>query len=135
MVKGVFVDTSAWFALAVARDARHPEARRIYEGLREAGTPLETTDWILAETTALLERRVGREAARGMGQGILASPSVRLHCLTAEAVQGAWERYAGAPCGAGLVDCASFVVMESLGVERAFAFDADFAAAGFQVMA
>lgn len=132
---GVFVDTSAWFALASDIDGRHPDARRIYQALRDQGSVLHTTDWVLSETVALVERRVGRPAARRAGEPMLRSPSVHLHVLSADLVARAWERYAAAERGPGLVDCGSFVVMEAEGLSSAFAFDEDFSSAGFRLLA
>ena len=46
----IFVDTGAWFALAVRNDPDHVAAMAWLERNRE---PLVTTDYILAETATL----------------------------------------------------------------------------------
>ena len=50
----IFVDTGAWFALAVQNDPDHEAA---VAWLRQNRTPLITTDYILAETVTLLRMR------------------------------------------------------------------------------
>ena len=50
----IFVDTGAWFALAVQNDPDHEAA---VAWLRQNRTPLVTTDYILAETVTLLRMR------------------------------------------------------------------------------
>jgi len=50
----IFVDTGAWFAVAVRDDADHDSAM---QWLRVNRDPLVTTDYILAETVTLLRMR------------------------------------------------------------------------------
>lgn len=133
VVDGLFVDTSAWYALVSPDDRYHQEAARLYERLEQQGAPLTTTDWVLSEAVAVLEGRVGRPVALRAGDRILASRFVRVECLTREQVERAWGRYAADVSRPSLVDCSSFVVMEDLGLTRAFAFDEDFVRAGFRV--
>lgn len=96
---------------------------------------MTTTDWVLSEAVAVLEGRVGRSVALRAGDRILASQFVRVECLVREQIERAWGRYAADRSGPSLVDCASFTVMEDLGLTRAFAFDEDFTRAGFHVEA
>lgn len=55
----VFVDTSAWFALASATDQDHQAARAIYRDLVDRNEVLVTTSYALAETMALIQYRLG----------------------------------------------------------------------------
>ena len=50
----IFVDTGAWFTLAVDDDADHKAATAWLQGNRE---PLLTTDYVLAETATLIRVR------------------------------------------------------------------------------
>ena len=50
----IFVDTGAWFAVAVRDDPDHDSAM---QWLRVNRDPLVTTDYILAETVTLLRMR------------------------------------------------------------------------------
>ena len=47
----IFVDTGAWFAVAVKNDPDHSAAMRWLSANRE---PLVTTDYVLAETATLI---------------------------------------------------------------------------------
>ncbi len=127
---GTFVDTSAWYALRVSTDPAHRDARRILELLLKQGCSLHTSDWVVAETLALLANRVGKEEAVSAGRWILGTSSVRVHAV-GEGLDEAWGLYQDLAGRVGLVDCGSFVTMRSQGLARAFAFDEDFAAQGF----
>ena len=60
----VLVDTSAHFALADPHDHNHQPAIPIVQRLIAARSQLFTTNFVLAETHALLLLRRGRAAAR-----------------------------------------------------------------------
>lgn len=126
----IFVDTSAFFALADGRDARHDEATRSFDALLRAGRPLLTHSYVLVESMALLQRRLGRRQAIEFASAVAAFEiewiDERLHKA---AVLALGEQ----PRGVSLVDRVSFLVMRRRGVHEAFAFDADFAAAGFRL--
>ncbi len=58
-----FVDTSAFFAISNARDVQHSTAQAIASRLRREQWHLSTTNFIVAETHALLLSRAGRQVA------------------------------------------------------------------------
>ncbi len=58
-----FVDTAAYYALVDADDANHAAARTILTELRAQHFCLVTTNFVLAETHALVLNRLGRELA------------------------------------------------------------------------
>jgi predicted nucleic acid-binding protein len=62
----LFVDTSAWYAAADARDRSNARARAI---LTEEGRLL-TTDHVLVETWHLLRHRLGRDTAERFWTGL-----------------------------------------------------------------
>lgn len=126
----VFVDTSAWYALRVANDQQHAAARRILDRLSRQQASLHTSDWCFVETLALVARRIGRQESIATGDWILTSGAVHVHAV-AESLPPAWESYRTKDGNVSLVDCGSFAVMERLAIKRVFAFDEDFAVAGF----
>jgi len=67
----IFVDTGAWFAVAVGNDPDHEAAMRWLWRNRE---PLVTTDYILAETATLIRMR--ENAARGRRQAVRLKSSI-----------------------------------------------------------
>lgn len=119
----LFVDTSVWYAAVAAADSSNSRAREILA----AGESLSTTDHVLAETWALLQRRIHHKAAErfweGMRSGIAAIEPVGLADL-----ETAWQIGLSFPDqDFSLVDRTSFAVMRRLGIERAASFDNHFA--------
>jgi predicted nucleic acid-binding protein len=127
------VDTSALFALLDADDANHERARAHLAAVLADGEALLTHEYVLVETIALVQRRLGLGPLRRFLDDLLPSIEVAwvdeaLHVEAREALLAADQR------GVSLVDRVSFLVMRRHGVRRAFTFDADFAAAGFEVV-
>jgi predicted nucleic acid-binding protein len=58
-----FVDTSAWYPLTVARHPDHTRLGSTLRALTRNHRRVVTTNRVVAETQALLIRRVGRAAA------------------------------------------------------------------------
>lgn len=127
----VFVDTSALYALLDEADGRHVEAS---EALRRlVGTELVTHAYVVVEACALIARRLPWPATERLVNGLLPVIDVRpveadLHA----AAMGTYRRSASA--SVSLVDHASFALMRSLGIGRAFAYDDDFALEGFELI-
>ena len=131
----VFVDTSAWVAFFRREDRHHEEALTIWETLARADTSLLTTEYVLAETLAVVERLMSHAGAVKVGREILASPSVRRVHVSRALFAATWEEYARRDAGsAGFVDTNSFVVMRDFGLRRVFSFDQDFRVAGFELV-
>jgi predicted nucleic acid-binding protein len=129
----IFVDTAAFYALADAADPNHAAARAELEHLRAADAALVTHEYVLVETTALIQRRLGLTALRLFVDGLLPVIEViwvdaHLHAEAREALLAASRR------DVSLVDWTSFLLMRRHGIAQAFSFDADFAAEGFEVI-
>lgn len=125
-----FVDTSAFLALLVPSDRAHPQAREIFERLRAEEAALVTTSYVLIETYALLAARLGPAACRAFREGF--EPLLEIVWIDEDLHERAVKAWLGrSRAGASLVDEASFVVMQQVGVDTAFAFDDDFSQAGF----
>lgn len=124
----IFVDTGAWFALAVRNDPDHAAAMAWLERNRE---PLVTTDYILAETATLIRIRDktirGHRLAVRIATSILRGESATLEKVREEDLRRALEIFRTYRDHLfSFVDCTSFVVMERLGITYAFAFDRHF---------
>lgn len=129
----VFVDTSAFLAVLAADDEHHTTAAMIWRRLIGDEEPLVTNNYVLVETLALLQRRVGLQAVRAFQAKVLPSLLVRwvdetLHEQALTSVLSANRR------NLSLVDCASFQTMRQNGIGRAFTFDQHFAEQGFQLV-
>lgn len=128
----VFVDTSAWFALASATDQDHPAARAIYRDLVDHNEELITTSYALAETMGLIQHRLGWKP---LGLFAAAARTVEVVWIDGERHREAEELlFARRRRGINIVDTAGFVVMRALDLDAAFAFDDDFAREGFRVL-
>jgi predicted nucleic acid-binding protein len=124
-----FVDTSFWVAYRFRRDDHHGEAVALWT---DRSQPLVTTSLVVGETWTFLRRRVGHAEAVGFLDNIEASPRVTV-IHVAEAIEDAafaWLRRHDER-DYSFVDATSFEVMRRERISEAFAFDGDFAAAGF----
>ncbi len=136
LLRSVFVDSSAYHALADRDDESHGAALVILERLeRQPPRPrIFITNFIRAEAHALLLNRIGRPAAmRFLAE--LANGGTTVIRVTAADEQQALElleRYQDKEFS--LTDATSFVVMARLGIEAAFAFGRDFIQYGLPVL-
>jgi predicted nucleic acid-binding protein len=126
----IFVDTSFWVALVAGRDADHDEARML---LSSVGTePLVTSNGVRGETWTFLRHRYDRRAAVTFLDRLERSPRLRVAFVTETQEEESleWLRRRDER-EYSFVDATSFAVMRALRIDRALAFDGDFAAAGF----
>ncbi len=125
----VLIDTSAFAALANRSDANHRTAVAIWEQLRRARLVPFTTNFIVAETHALLVARAGHATARSW---LRALPVGETWISENDYVRGRQIVESHRDKSYTLTDSTSFVVMERLGTRLAFAFDEHFSQYGFQ---
>jgi predicted nucleic acid-binding protein len=129
----VFVDTSALYAVLDADDDNHASAATEWGRLLDDGMTLRTHSYVVVETAALVQYRLGMEAAGALHRDVLPALSVRfvdraLHGSATTALLAANRRRVS------LVDWTSFEVMRSEHLTEAFAFDPDFTDQGFRVV-
>ena len=122
----IFVDTGAWFAALVPDDSCHAAAA---EFMRTNDEPLMTTDYVLDELLTLLKARGHVARAEVFVQQVLSDSGTvaRLEWVGKDDVVGAWlffQRHRDKSWS--FTDCVSLVVMNRLGVKKAFAFDDHF---------
>ena len=126
----IFVDTSFWVALRNRRDGHHDAARRLLR--LKAATPLVCTNHVRGETWTFLRRRAGHASATNFLDFIEETERLYVEHIDA-ATEGeamGWLRRHDER-EYSFVDATSFALMRRLGISEAFAFDGDFAAAGF----
>ena len=128
----VFVDTSALFAVLDADDRMHVRAHETWMALVHERAVLHTTSYVLVETTALLQSRIGVDAVRSLAADILPILSTvwvdeGAHRSAQQALLVASRR------DLSLADCVSFEVMRRLELDAAFCFDPHFSDQGFRV--
>jgi predicted nucleic acid-binding protein len=127
------VDTSAFFAVLDADDQMHDAARREWERVLNSGEILHTSSYVLVETTALLQRRIGMGALRDFMAEIVPVISVvwvdeGIHRSAYSALLVSSRR------DISLVDCVSFEAIRRLGIDQVFCFDSRFQEQGFHAV-
>jgi predicted nucleic acid-binding protein len=135
MPNRAFLDTSGWLALLHSRDVNHKQANKVWLDLGEHGYEIVLTDWIIAETGNGLSRtRIRHLFPRAVDQlwsSSRVSAVMMDRMLIAKAIEY-YRRYSDKFWG--LVDCASFVVMQERGITEAFTSDQHFEQAGFKCL-
>ena len=129
----VFLDTSALYAVFDADDAFHTAVAAAWRDLLASDATLHTSSYVLVELQALLQRRLGLDAADALATYVAPFVNVawvdeRVHAQATAAVLGARRR------DVSLVDHASFIIMRKLGVRTALTTDEHFAQQGFDVL-
>ena len=135
MSSSVFLDTNGWIALLNATEQLHQRAQDVWLELGQRGYRIVLTDWIIAETGNGLARSRARiifaDAIDRISQNPLVDIVVVDQSLIARAIDQ-YRRYSDKSWG--LVDCASFIVMQERGITEAFTSDHDFEQAGFRCL-
>jgi predicted nucleic acid-binding protein len=128
----LFADTGYWIALLNERDSLHIQARELSARLSDSTTV--TTEMVLTELLNHTSREGSRarRLAADTVLGLIAHPKVEVVPQTSDQFQAALERYLRRlDQNWSLVDCASFIVMETHQIQEALAFDRHFEQAGF----
>ena len=127
----IFIDTSAIYALLDRDDIEHKKAKKIWTELLHSENILITSNYVLVESFALIQNRLGIEAARGFQEDII--PLANIEWVNAETHKsGVSALLAASKRRLSLVDWVSFKVMRNPGIKTIFAFDPHFAEQGFQ---
>jgi len=127
----IFLDTSAIYAMADREDPRHEQAKERFQGLLAAGEGILTHNYVLVEAMALIQSRLGLDAAVKLARD---SRAFEIEWIDEASHEEAVRRLARlGKRQVSLVDQVSFLVMRRRGVRTALAFDPDFADEGFQV--
>jgi uncharacterized protein len=127
----IFLDTSAIYAWADTADPNHRMAIRRLQAILERGEALLTHNYVLVESIALLQARLGLAAANKLARDATAFAiewvDDDLHASGIRELERSKKRHVS------LVDHISFLVMSRRHVATAFAFDSDFSSAGFEL--
>ncbi|HBQ29254.1 MAG TPA: VapC toxin family PIN domain ribonuclease [Desulfotomaculum sp.] len=127
----VYVDTSAFLAVLDADDKNHEQAKKVWKELLTSEVSLICSSYVLVETYALVQNRLGIEATRVFHEDIY-------HLLQIEWVEKSLHMYGinsvliANRRSLSLVDCVSFVIMRKMGIKKVFTFDTHFVEQGFE---
>jgi predicted nucleic acid-binding protein len=132
----VFVDTSAFYALADTNDRNHEVASEKYIELLDLRAKMVLTDHVLAECATLIRRRLGYDASERFLNLVEKSETIgtfQMIFVEKAYLSAAKEIFfETADPKLSLVDALSFAVMKKLHIDRFFAFDQHFNQAGFK---
>jgi predicted nucleic acid-binding protein len=129
----IFVDTSAFLILLDGTDAEHDLALKVWNAAVQQGQLLVTTNYVVVETIALLQRGLGMAAVRLFLDRLM--PLLNLEWIGTEIHTKAITALRTANLrDLSLVDCVSFAIMHQLGITEAIAFDRHFDNQGFRCL-
>jgi hypothetical protein len=129
----LLADTSALLALALRDDRNHAAAVAFVQQAPQARFVL--TELILSELATRLRVHAGAAQAVAVAGSLLESRRYEVLFIGADVVRGALARMARfADKRLSLTDCASFELMERLGLSAAFSFDRDFRDCGYRTL-
>ena len=129
----IFIDTAAFLAVLNFNDQFHQSAKNIWDEILSSNVSLFSSNYIMIETTALLQHRFGIEAVRLFENDILPVIEIAwvdkiIHQQGMSALLVANRR------NLSLVDCTSFEIMRQIGSDEVFTFDPHFREQGFKVI-
>jgi predicted nucleic acid-binding protein len=125
-----FVDSSGLLAILNKDDRFHTQASEAWVRWVTQAAPMVTSNYVLLETTALVQKRLGFDALTTLHADVLPVMQVEwvdsaLHQAAVAILITMRQR------DLSLVDCTSFELMRRLGLRAVFAFDRHFAGQGF----
>ena len=129
----VFADTSGLYALLVGSEEGHADLVQAFRDVLTGNRPLWTTSYVLIETIALLQNRVGLEPVRDFDEHVFPLLSVEwvsedLHRRGARRLSRENRRRLS------LVDCVSFEFMRQQGISDVLGLDRHFEEAGYRLL-
>ena len=128
-----FVDTSALLALLSQDDEHHQSAVSGWAMLASEETTLVTSNYVVLETVAVAQHRLGLDAVRALVRDVL--PPIDVVFIDEPVQRAALSALlAAGRRRLSLVDCVSFEFMKAQGLRDALALDAHFAEEGFRVL-
>lgn len=127
----VFVDTSGFLSVLDADDKHHEKSRKAWCELVSSDTALISNNYVLLETFALVQNRLGIKAVAALTEDIL--PIVHIEWVDENVHKaGVAALMTAARRNLSLVDCVSFETMRQQGLKTAFTLDSHFREQGFK---
>ena len=129
----LLADTGALLAYLMKNDQHHHEAVTFVR--RHPETRFVLTSLIVAELVTRLRARAGAATAAAAGRSLLESRRYSVVFVDAPLLRSALARMEQFHDKAlSLADCASFELIDRLGLDGAFAFDRDFRDCGYRML-
>jgi uncharacterized protein len=120
----IFVDTGAWYALAIPSDVDHERAK---EFLAASTQPLVTSDYVIDELLTLFVVRGQKSQGMEWRHDVLENGGTHLIRVSEADFANALHIYDEfADKSWSFTDCISYVLMQRLNIAQAFSFDQHF---------
>jgi predicted nucleic acid-binding protein len=131
-LKAVFVDTSGFYAMLDGTDPAHQKVAACFLRAQTEGWRLLTTNYVIHESWALIQARLGWEAIDAWRDQLVPLCSIiwideHLHSLGEARCRQARKRRLS------LTDCLSIELMRRQSLQEAIAVDDHFAREGFRL--
>ncbi len=135
-MRRIFVDTSAWDAIADANDPNH-ELALLFRDEIAGKCRLLTTNYVLDELYTLLLLNIGYRSTVEFKQRLdvlIEEGVLEVVWITPAIAEDAWKIFEQFDVDKrwSFTDCTSYVVMKQNEIEEEFAFDHHFAQMGFK---
>lgn len=127
----VYVDTSAYYALADPTATEHAKARVAFERLTDEGTEFYTSNFVIAETHALILNRVNGELAERVIDRLYASRTRINQATEGDQTRARAILHLQRDKTYSLTDAISFAIMRRLHLRYAWTYDRHFTQFGF----
>ena len=135
MKSKVFLDTSFSIALSIVKDEFHQRAIELAKQVNTAQSEIITTQAVILEVGNALSKLKYRQSAIGIIEFFKNDPNITIVSFSDELFEKACSLFRSRPDKEwGLVDCASFVVMQERNIESALTTDEHFTQAGFRAL-
>jgi uncharacterized protein len=135
MVERVFVDTSAFYALMIAKDSAHGQTVDALRDVRKGSTQWITTDYVMDESATLLNARGHHSKAIEILDLAGKSRALQIEWMDSQRffkVRSLFAKYRDQ--GFSFTDCFSFVLMRELKISKVLTKDAHFGVMGFELI-
>lgn len=130
-----FVDTSGWVSLFVEKDKNHKKAVAILERLKSLNSSIYTSDYVIDETITTISSRGNHKQSVIAGEALFTSEIIKIVYVSPKYIKTAWKFYQKYKDKKfSFTDVTSFVIIKELNINKAFAFDDDFAKAGVEIV-
>jgi predicted nucleic acid-binding protein len=134
--RSIFVDSWAWLALANKRDRYHIVAAKAYNSIKENGSTMVTSDYVLDEVITSLFDKVDFDGALRFGEALLSdakADQIHLEWIDEDRFNYAWllRNVFRDKSDISFTDLTSFVVMKELDLSKVFTGDHHFEMANF----
>lgn len=128
----IFIDTSAFVALANRDDLNHQIAKELFLNSIKKNERFITTNYVISETITLIRFQAGFDKACEFGRKFRNTKLIDVYWIDRildDKIWGIFLKYKDKDFS--YIDCSSFTVMKNNNIQYAFTFDKHFEQIGF----